>query len=58
MYCFNFFPLKAFKSIYFQYYDDCHFDATTYLVVGGSVMLITNLLAVIAVMTPMEWDDK
>lgn len=45
-------------SIGAVYYEDCRFDATTYLVVGGSVMLITNLLSVIAIMTPMEWDDK
>jgi len=45
-------------SIGAVYYDDCQFDATTYLVVGGSVMLITNLLGIIAVMTPAEWDDK
>jgi len=45
-------------SIGAVYYDDCVFDATTYLVVGGSIMLITNLLSMIAVMTPAEWDDK
>lgn len=40
------------------YYNDCDFDATTYLVVGGSIMLITNILVILAILTPMEWDDK
>lgn len=40
------------------YYNECQFDATTYLVVGGAIMLITNILSIVAIMTPMEWDDK
>lgn len=40
------------------YYNDCTFDATTYLVVGGAIMLISNLLSIVAIMTPCECDDK
>lgn len=40
------------------YYPECNFDATTYLVVGGAIMLITNILSIVAILTPFEWDDK
>lgn len=45
-------------SIGAHYYKACTFDATTYLVVGGSIMVISNILVFIALKTPMECDDK
>lgn len=45
-------------SIGSVFYTDCNFDATTYLVVGGSIMLISNLLSIVAIMTTCECDDK
>jgi len=45
-------------SIGSVYYTDCEFDATTYLVVGGTIMLISNLLSIVAIMTTCECDDK
>jgi hypothetical protein len=40
------------------HYDDCAFNATTYLVVAGSVMVALNVLTIIALLTPCECDDK
>jgi len=40
------------------HYDDCYFNATTYLVVAGSVMVVLNLLTILAILTPCECDDK
>jgi len=40
------------------HYDECAFNATTYLVVAGSVMVALNLLTILAILTPCECDDK
>jgi len=45
-------------SVGAAYFNDCTFDATTYLVVGGTIMLVSNLLSIVAIMTPCECDDK